>query len=110
MLFTHRKVGVLTSASVVPDARGRGIQRGLIAARSQRAIELGCDLLVIEAAADNVASIRNAERLGFAELSRRSVYRFDPETEGERVIEETRAAVGAWLPLPPRELAATRPG
>jgi len=96
MLFTHRRIGLLTSASVVPDRRGRGIQRALIAARARRAAELGCDLLVVETARDNAASIRNAERAGFRELAWREIFRFDPATADERAIDEARERFGQW--------------
>ncbi len=69
-LYTHRKVGWLAAAAVVDEARGRGIQRALIAWRARDAAEAGCDLVALDATPDEV-STRNAQRMGFVELVHR---------------------------------------
>jgi MOSC domain-containing protein YiiM/GNAT superfamily N-acetyltransferase len=99
LLATHRRTGLLTAATVASEERGRGIQRALIAARAVRAAELGADLLVVQAASDNVPSLRNIERSGFRELVRRDVYRFDPAVDGDRAIDAARRATAGWEPM-----------
>jgi MOSC domain-containing protein YiiM/GNAT superfamily N-acetyltransferase len=69
-LYSHRKVGWLAAAAVVEDARGRGIQRALIARRAQDAAESGCDLVALDTSPDEI-STRNAQRMGFVTLTRR---------------------------------------
>jgi MOSC domain-containing protein YiiM/GNAT superfamily N-acetyltransferase len=112
LLVTHRKIGLLAAAFVAPDWRGRGIQRALTAARAGRAVELGCDLLAVEARTDNPTSLRNIERSGFRPFIRRDVYRFDPAVDGEAAIADARAAVAGWEParLPGPRAVAARPG
>lgn len=78
-LHIHKRVGLLRAGMVVPSARGRGVQRALIAARARLAEELGCDLVTSQAAPGS-ASERNLQRMGFERLWVRPVYRFDPET------------------------------
>lgn len=68
-LFVHRKVGWLAAAAVVEAARGRGIQRALIAHRAADAAALGCDLVALDAAPDEI-SADNARRAGFDEIAR----------------------------------------
>lgn len=112
LLITHRKVGYLAAGSVAAPARGRGIQRALIAARARRAIELGCDLLAVEVAEDNVASLRNVERSGFRVAAWRDLYRFDPaHSSAAASLAHSRASVGRWEPskLPGSSVGA-RPG
>lgn len=106
LLFTHRRIGLLTSAIVAPAARGRGIQRALIAARARRAAELHCDLVVVEVDAGNTAPLRNAERAGLREMARRQVYRYDPAVHGDRPIIEARERFGRWAPDRPVARAA----
>jgi GNAT superfamily N-acetyltransferase len=79
-LVRHRKVGSLVMGVVHPDARGRGIQRALIAARAEAARADGCDLLVSEADADTVSE-RNLLAMGFERLRLRRVWRFDPAND-----------------------------
>lgn len=76
-LHTHKRVGLLRSGLVVPEARGRGIQRALIAARARLAVKLGCDVLTAQAPTGSV-SLANTQRLGLTEVWLRPVYRFDP--------------------------------
>jgi MOSC domain-containing protein YiiM len=74
LLHTHHRVGWLRAGTVLPEARGRGIQRALIAARIERAQRLGCDLV---GASANVggASSRNVEREGMRTVAVRRRYR-----------------------------------
>jgi GNAT superfamily N-acetyltransferase len=57
-------VGMLAGASTVPEARGKGAQNALLAARLQYAADLGCDLAMMGAQPGS-GSQRNAERGGF---------------------------------------------
>jgi MOSC domain-containing protein YiiM/GNAT superfamily N-acetyltransferase len=68
-MFVHRKVGWLAAAAVAEGARGRGIQRALIAHRAADAAALGCDLVALDAAPDEI-SADNARRSGFVEIAR----------------------------------------
>jgi GNAT superfamily N-acetyltransferase len=112
LLVTHRKTGLLGAAFVRPEWRGRGIHRALIAARARRAAELGCDLVAVEARADNHGSSRNIERSGFRSFVRRDVYRFDPALDGDASIAHARHAVAGWEPerLPGPLATSARPG
>ena len=78
-LAVRRKVGVLRSAVVIPAARGRGIQRALIAHRAAAAVEeFECTLLAASATDDSV-SRRNLEASGLRPVWPWAAYRFDPE-------------------------------
>jgi len=77
MLHIHGKVGLLRGGVVLPEWRGRGIQRALIAARAGLARELGCDTISSHAAPGSVSE-RNLLRMGLEQLTIRDVYRFDP--------------------------------
>jgi MOSC domain-containing protein YiiM/GNAT superfamily N-acetyltransferase len=77
MLSTSRGVGWLRAAAVVPAARGRGIQRALIAARAQLARDEGCELLGSAAIAATPSAI-NLQRTGFAAIGRRELHRYVP--------------------------------
>ncbi|HET7026547.1 MAG TPA: GNAT family N-acetyltransferase [Candidatus Limnocylindrales bacterium] len=98
LLVTRGRTGLLTCGAVAPEWRGRGIHRALIAARARQAAEVGCELVAIEASTDNVASLANIRRSGFAELARCEVYEFDPEHDGRAAIAHARAAVAGWEP------------
>ena len=76
-LHVHRRTGWLRAATVVPEARGLGIQRALIDARLAHAARLGCDLAGSLAEAGGV-SAANLERRGFAEVALRRRYRIEP--------------------------------
>lgn len=86
MLVTRRRVGLARSAAVLPEARGRGIQHALLRHRAALAAELGCDLVVAVAEADNVASRANIERAGLWPVWTRDVYRFDPAAHWEAAV------------------------
>jgi MOSC domain-containing protein YiiM/GNAT superfamily N-acetyltransferase len=77
-LQTHRRVGWLGAGGVRPDARGRGIQRALIAHRAALAAAAGCTRLMATADAGSV-SAANLEAMGLGEIWRRRHLRFDPE-------------------------------
>jgi|GEM_PF-335954 len=76
-LHVHGKVGLLRAGVVLPDWRGRGVQRALIAARMSWAAELGCDHVTSQAAPESVSE-RNLTLAGLERLLLRDVYRFDP--------------------------------
>jgi GNAT superfamily N-acetyltransferase len=57
-------VALFNGASTVPEARRRGVQRALLAARMGIAAKQGCDLAVM-CASPGSTSQRNAERQGF---------------------------------------------
>jgi len=63
-LSVHGSVAVLAGASTVPEARGRGAQRALLAVRLGFAASLGCTLATMGALPGS-RSQRNAERSGF---------------------------------------------
>jgi hypothetical protein len=64
MLAIHGGVALLAGACTVPEARRRGAQNALLAARLRYAAEHGCDLAAMGAAPGS-GSQRNAERNGF---------------------------------------------
>ena len=77
-LHTHHHVGWLRAGVVLPEARGRGIQRALIRERAAHARELGCDLIGASANAGGV-SARNLERVGARVVAVRGRYRIEAE-------------------------------
>lgn len=75
-LHTHHGVGWLRAGTILPEFRGRGIQRALIRARFDRARDLGCTM--VGASADERSpSARNLERLGFSVAAVRGRYRVE---------------------------------
>jgi MOSC domain-containing protein YiiM/GNAT superfamily N-acetyltransferase len=76
-LHVHHHVGLLRQMHVVPDARGRGLQRVLIAARARLAVERGCDLIASSAAPGSISE-GNLATMGLERVGIRDVYRFDP--------------------------------
>jgi MOSC domain-containing protein YiiM/GNAT superfamily N-acetyltransferase len=81
VLTTGTGVGWLRGGVVVPAARGRGIQRELIAARVELAAAEGCDVVGAWAEAGSV-STRNLERVGMRLVGRREQYRYRPGENG----------------------------
>ena len=77
-LHTHHHVGWLRAGVVLPEARGRGIQRALIRERAAHARELGCDLIGASANVGGV-SARNLERVGAHVVAVRGRYRMEAE-------------------------------
>jgi MOSC domain-containing protein YiiM/GNAT superfamily N-acetyltransferase len=78
-LHIGARTGWLRGTLVAPEARGRGIQRALIAARVRAAIEAGCDLVGASAEPDGV-SARNLERTGMRRIGTRTIYEYVPRT------------------------------
>ena len=76
-LHIHGKCGWLRGGAVVPEARGQGIQRSLVAARARKAIEEKCDLVGSMAEPDG-PSATNLERMGLRRIGIRRQYRYDP--------------------------------
>lgn len=72
-LYVHRKVGWLRATTVLAEARGRGIQRVLIAARAAAAAEAGCTL-VGSAASPGSTSETNLRAMGLVHLTTRGSY------------------------------------
>ncbi len=68
-LFAADSVGWLTFAATLPEHRGRGAQKALVARRMAEAGEMGCRELVAETAEAtperDAPSLRNLVRLGF---------------------------------------------
>lgn len=77
-LFVEGDVGHLAFGAVLPESRQRGGQSALIAARVERARELGCRLLFSETGeavpGSDQPSYRNLERAGFRGLHLRPNY------------------------------------
>ncbi|MFG1607579.1 GNAT family N-acetyltransferase [Actinoplanes sp. NPDC049265] len=71
-LFVHGAVGELIGGAVLPEARRRGAQTALIAARIARARELGCEWIITEcvqpAEGASNPSLNNMLRAGFKPL------------------------------------------
>jgi MOSC domain-containing protein YiiM/GNAT superfamily N-acetyltransferase len=77
LLVRRGRTGLIRAGAVHPDARGRGIQRALIAARARVAGEHGCDTVSSHAEPDST-SIRNLAALGFRPVHTTHVYRRGP--------------------------------
>jgi MOSC domain-containing protein YiiM/GNAT superfamily N-acetyltransferase len=76
-LFTRRRIGRLLNTAVLPSARGRGIQRAMIARRVAIAAERGCTLVSANAVLGSV-SAANLSAMGFDALVEEALYPFDP--------------------------------
>jgi MOSC domain-containing protein YiiM/GNAT superfamily N-acetyltransferase len=76
-VFTRRRVGLLATTAVVPESRGRGIQRALIAARARLAVERRCTVVTASALVGS-PSARNLQAMGFEPIHEQALYRFDP--------------------------------
>ena len=75
-LFNRRRVGWLGGAAVLPEARGRGIQRALILARALRAADAGSTRILATAEVGS-PSAANLESLGARRISTRGHLRID---------------------------------
>ncbi len=75
-LYTRARVGGLSSAAVLPWARGRGIHGALISARARLAEAHGCTIVTAQAETDS-QSERNMLRLGLERLLMRGIYRVE---------------------------------
>lgn len=80
-LFNRRRVGWLGGAAVLPEARGRGIQRALILDRMRLAAEAGSTRVMATADVGS-PSAANLEALGIRHIWSRGLYRFDPAAPG----------------------------
>ena len=86
-LVSRWHIGSLVMGVVLPEVRGRGIQRAIIAARVSAAIQSGCDLLVSEADAESTSE-RNLQRLGFERLRVADTWYFDPARDPAPALTE----------------------
>jgi MOSC domain-containing protein YiiM/GNAT superfamily N-acetyltransferase len=75
--FLRRRVAWLGGGVVLPEARGRGIQRALIAERARLAADAGCRKVLATADVGSV-SAANLELMGLANIWTRALYRLDP--------------------------------
>jgi MOSC domain-containing protein YiiM/GNAT superfamily N-acetyltransferase len=75
--FMRRRVAWLGAGTVLPNARGRGIQRALIADRARAAETVGCRRVMATAELDDV-SAANLTAMGMPRIWSRTHYRFDP--------------------------------
>ena len=74
-------VAFLRAGGVVPEARGQGIQRALIATRVTHAVEVEEATLLSMCAEPGSVSARNVEVLGFERVGTIKAWRFDPAAE-----------------------------
>ncbi len=75
-LFLTGDAGWMSWASVLPAARGHGIQRAMIAARSELAVERGCSVVAAWALV-GAHSSANLARSGFSRIGERAIVRSD---------------------------------
>ena len=76
-LSVNARTGWLRGMLVTPSARGRGLQRAMLAARVRAAAELGCDL--VGASAEPIGlSARNIRTVGLRRVGSRFHYIYDP--------------------------------
>jgi MOSC domain-containing protein YiiM/ribosomal protein S18 acetylase RimI-like enzyme len=76
-LFNRRRVAWLGAGTVLPEARGRGIQRALIADRLRRGADAGSTRVMATAEIDT-PSAANLERFGIRRIWTRGHLRVDP--------------------------------
>jgi MOSC domain-containing protein YiiM/ribosomal protein S18 acetylase RimI-like enzyme len=76
-MFLRRRVAWLGGGTVLPEARGRGIQRALIADRVRRAAAGGAHRAMATADVDS-RSAANLEAFGLRRIWTRATYRVDP--------------------------------
>jgi MOSC domain-containing protein YiiM len=76
-LFARRKVAWLGAGTVLSEARGRGLQRVLIADRAERAAAAGATKVMATAEVDT-RSAANLEALGIARIWTRGHFRVEP--------------------------------
>src|SRR5207248_3699808 len=79
-LFNRRRVAWLGAATVLPEARGRGIQRALIADRVRRGADAGSTRVMATAEVDT-PSAANLEALEIHRIWTRGHVRVDPPNE-----------------------------
>ena len=76
-LFTRRRVAWLGAGTVLPEARGRGVQRVLIADRARRGAAAGCTK-VLSTAETDTPSAANLDALGIRRIWTRGHFRVEP--------------------------------
>jgi GNAT superfamily N-acetyltransferase len=76
-LFNRRRVAWLGAGTVLPEARGRGIQRALIADRVRRAADAGSTQVMATAEIETL-SATNLERFGIHRIWTRGHLRIEP--------------------------------
>jgi MOSC domain-containing protein YiiM/GNAT superfamily N-acetyltransferase len=76
-MFTRRRIAWLGAGTVLPEARGLGIQRALIAHRARAAEALGCRRVMATAELDDV-SAANLAAMAMPRIWSRTHYPFDP--------------------------------
>jgi MOSC domain-containing protein YiiM/GNAT superfamily N-acetyltransferase len=81
-LHVSAGTGWLRGALTAPAARGRGIQKALIATRIRAAIDAGCGLVGADAEPDGV-SARNLMKMGLRVLGRQNNYEYVPGSRGK---------------------------
>jgi MOSC domain-containing protein YiiM/GNAT superfamily N-acetyltransferase len=97
--FSRRRVSWLGGAAVLPEARGLGIQRALIAERVRHAAEAGSHRVMATAAVGSVSG-RNLEAMGLRRIWTRALYPLI--SPGSTSSEESAPGDGAIvLPSPP---------
>jgi MOSC domain-containing protein YiiM/GNAT superfamily N-acetyltransferase len=79
-MFTRRRVAWLGAGVVLPEARGQGIQRAMIAHRARAAETLGCRRIMASADLDDVSAV-NLAAMGMPRIWSRTHYRFDPAAD-----------------------------
>ncbi len=82
-MFNRRRVAWLGAGTVLAEARGRGIQRALIADRVRRAGAAGSTRVLATAELDTV-SAANLERLGIGRIWTRAHFRVDSPAPARR--------------------------
>ena len=80
--FSRRRIVWLGGAAVLPDARGRGLQRALIAERVRRAADGGARRAMATADASST-SAANLDVAGMHRIWTRGLYRVGPSTISE---------------------------
>lgn len=76
-LFVHDRLAYLNDGGTLEDYRNRGAQSALIAARVNRAAELGCDYCCVYTLAFLSTSLGNLQRAGFVKLYSREVWEWN---------------------------------
>jgi GNAT superfamily N-acetyltransferase len=76
-LCVFEDIGYLMAAATAETHRKRGAQQTLIAARVERAEQIGCSVLVSETLTMLEHSLRNLQRAGFQEVYEKEVYEWN---------------------------------
>ena len=79
-LSVNARTGWLRGMLVTPSARGRGLQRAMLAARVRAAADLGCDLVGASAEPSGL-SARNIRDVGLRRVGSRFHYIYDPAVQ-----------------------------